>query len=333
VNPRGALYNSIRLTDIILDDIDTNERCLSEDRMIKLKDWLDAELIPATAPNFNWRIIYVGNRFNNKQLLCHFAKKPLNYYSKVNLLDEFGEPSWKENHTAEKIQKYRESISSIQFMREYMNTPIQSGAIFKSEHLQLCDMDYSKITKAVIALDPSWTSSSKSDYKAGVLLLSDGENFYIDKAYCRRADMTNFVDWTYDVYRKLRMNRLDCLIYFESLLNQNILAQEFDIKAAEYNQQLPLILDKSVKAEKYMRIEAIQPFFERRRMFVNRQVVETQDWLDGQDQLFGFHKNSKMNDDFPDVLQYALSKINSFNDRDYSENDDLGYEYDKYSNF
>lgn len=306
-NPRGYKMKSRRPDLIILDDLDDDSKCRNKHILDNYENWLNGSVIPMGDP-LKTRIVMVGNRFTHDMLLTRFASKKIDFHSKVNILNDKGESVWPQLWPLENIKKLKDTIGSITFEREFMNNPIELDSIFKRTDIQYKKVDYKKITKAVIAVDPSWTEGG--DTKSVVAMLTDGEYYYIDDVLCRRCSMENLIDSINDIYQRLKNKGIQSTIYFESNFGQIYLANDFRRKEAEWGFKLPIIFDQGKKAEKYMRIEAMYPVFERRLIFFNEDIKEHNDLKDGLMQLYSFSKNSKFNDDFADAIEYAYSKIN-----------------------
>lgn len=331
-NARGAKYKNYRPDFILLDDFDSDEVSRNEDRVEQMNNWLDMSLIPVSQPD-KYRIIMIGNRFTHHMTLNHFcSNNKLDYYSQINIIDDNGEISWKEYWTEEAIEKRRNSIGSINFAREYMNTPVSVGKLFKKEQiihkqLNLKEMD----SQYIIAIDPSWTSGSKSDYKAICCMCKIGDYYYVDDIFLRRTNMEVLTDWLFTKYYNLKRQYIDNIaIYFESNFAQHFLAETIHQKEKEFGLHLPLILDKRAKIEKYARIESLYPFFERNSIIFNPDMINSSDYIEFENQLLSFSKNSKMNDDGPDALQYAFEKCHISGSRVDFDDMVLDMKYDKY---
>ena len=70
--------------------------------------------------------------------------------------------------------------------------------------------------------------------------------------------------------------------------------------------QIPVLGDKRKKPDKFARIEAMQPLFERGLVLFNAQEKDTQGFQVLENQLLGFQRGSRINDDAPDALEGAI---------------------------
>ena len=330
LSPRGTKKGSKRITELVLDDVDTNERCLNDDRMKKLYEWFNDELVPAVSQD-GYRVLFIGNRFHDKQLLSYYETKPIDYKEQVNIYDENEIPSWPEYWTKQSIERAREMAGSISFQREMLNKPIIEGAVFRNDWIQFKSINIREMERICMYIDPAWTSNKKSDFKAAVILGVKAGKFYVLDVFVRRSKMSDLVDWVFDKYREIYRLGKDCPIYFESVMNQNILADEFYKREKQTNIRIPFILDKSVKGEKFTRIETLSVYWERLLFWVDEKLKGSSDWREAESQLLAFNKGSKANDDFPDALQSAFSKVNSAGVQTKVKTYDMGF--NKYDNY
>ena len=70
--------------------------------------------------------------------------------------------------------------------------------------------------------------------------------------------------------------------------------------------QIPIIGDSRKKPDKFARIEAMQPLFQRGEVVFNEELKGSQGFEVLEEQLLLFEKGSKVHDDAPDALEGAI---------------------------
>jgi predicted phage terminase large subunit-like protein len=96
----------------------------------------------------------------------------------------------------------------------------------------------------------------------------------------------------------------------EANFAQDMILDEFKREGEERGYQLPLRKDIRKKPDKWARVEAISPLFERGNIHLSRDMKDTEDCRTFVDQLLSFEKGSKAHDDAPDALEGAVWILN-----------------------
>ncbi len=94
--------------------------------------------------------------------------------------------------------------------------------------------------------------------------------------------------------------------YMESNFIQDMILDEFKRVGAEVGVQIPVIGDSRKKPDKFARIEAMQPLFQRGEVIFNEDYRGSQGFEVLEEQLLLFEKGSKVHDDAPDALEGAI---------------------------
>jgi len=308
-SPRGLIHKNFRPDLIIVDDIDDDVLSRNKDRVEETYEWMIQALLPTLDPNYA-RFIMIGNRFATNMVLTKFIEIPTIHHVKINAFDENGEPSWKELWSKESLEERKTIMGTIRFTREYMNTPIDVGSIFKSEWIK-----YTKIKKLseykyiVSYFDPSF--SNTGDYKAVATLGFIDNEFHIIDIYCRKGTIKSVLYYLFELYNKLETDKARYSLFFEGLFAQEILyIEEIRKLEIELGYKIPIISDKDNKSDKISRIESITPWFERGEVYWNVEKEIEPDFKKALEQLLGFGYKSRINDDYPDSLASAFSKLN-----------------------
>src|SRR5574343_377321 len=305
-SPRGLKDRGKRPDYIVIDDIDDDELVRNPRRVGDALEWVLTALAGTMAMG-RGRFVMVGNRIGKDSILSRFAERPGIQHTVINALNKNGLPSWPENYTSEEIRKIREFIGERRFQKEYMNNPINEGAVFLRKHIRYGKMLDLKHYRTLISYtDPSFKNSSTSDYKATILVgkTNNGE-FHILKAFADQTSVTNMVGWHYTIMDFVA-GRVPVLYYMEANFMQDLLLDEFKTVGNITGSHIPIRGDHRAKPDKFARIEAMSPLFERGLILLNEQEKDSHGMMVLVDQLLMFEKGSKTNDDAPDALEGAV---------------------------
>ena len=106
------------------------------------------------------------------------------------------------------------------------------------------------------------------------------------------------------------------LIFFDGLQHDLLVAlgdllDEFRKYGEKVGYQIPIVGDTRKKPDKFARIEALQPLFERGDIIFNELERDSQGMRVLVEQLLCFEKGSKIHDDAPDALEGAIWKLSN----------------------
>ncbi len=306
-SPRGLKDRGQRPDYIVIDDIDDDEMARNPKRVGDTVDWCLTALAGTMAMG-RGRFVMVGNRIAKDSTLSRIAERPSIFHTTVNALDKHGKPAWSENYTIAEIREIRQFVGERRFQKEYMNNPITEGAVFLQKHIR-----YGKILanlrqykSLVCYTDPSFKDSAKADYKATMLIgrTPTGE-FHILKAYADQCSVSAMIAWHYDISKYIA-GRVPVLYYMESNFLQDLLLEEFKKTGRVLGVHIPIRGDARKKPDKFARIEALQPLFERGLVIFNDAERDTPGMRILEEQLLMFEKGSRTNDDAPDAVEGAI---------------------------
>lgn len=312
-SPRGLKKNGQRPDYILIDDIDDDQLSNNESRVRKAYNWVMGPLY-GTMAGGRGRLIMVGNRFAKNMILAHFANIKDLYHTRVNIIDSKGNPSWG-YYSREDIQAMRDEQGEISFAREYLNNPIEEGAVFKPEWMRYTKiLPLKEYVKIIAYTDPSFKSTKANDYKATMLVGKTKEGYYhVLKAYAGQCSVAEMVAWHYDIEMWItrKKGRKPPRYYMEANFIQDLLLKEFkDEGIARGGRQIPITPDKRKKPDKYSRIETMQPLFERGFVLFNEEERDSEGLKILIDQLLETEKGSRLHDDAPDALESAIWMLN-----------------------
>ncbi|MFR9545342.1 MAG: hypothetical protein SNJ29_07165 [Rikenellaceae bacterium] len=307
-SPRGLKYKGKRPDYIVIDDLDDDELIENPKRVGKLTEWV-TEALFGTFGAEGGRFIMVGNLIGKCSVLANVAAAKGVYVSQVNVIDRHGKPSWGAYWKPERIQEMRDFMGYRAFEKEYMNNPIKEGTVFRKDWIKFTKIrPLAHYDRIVVYCDPSFKSSSTNDYKAIKAWGKIGTELHHIKAFVRQCGVSEMVRWFYDFHESLPDGVL-ADYYIEANFLQDIILDEFSIEGELRGYQLPIQGDKRKKPDKFQRIEAISPLWERGFVYYNEAMQNDPDMLTGIEQTLSLEKGSRTHDDAPDADEGAIYKL------------------------
>lgn len=305
-SPRGLRYREHRPDYIVIDDIDDDELCQNESRVRKLTDWVKEALF-GSLDGGKGKFIIVGNLISKNSVLANICKTKGVYVKQVNALDSTGDPVWRDKWTREELEEASSFMGYRAFQKEFMNNPITEGAVFKNEWIKWRKiLPLKKYDSLVAYCDPSFKSSTRNDYKAIKVWGKIGTELHLLYSFVRQTSVSEMVRWFYDLHEKMEAAGAICDYYIEANFLQDIILDEFTEEGKHRGYQLPIRADKRKKPDKFQRVEAISPLWERGFVFYNENMKNDPDMLAGIEQTLAFEKGSAAHDDGPDADEGAI---------------------------
>lgn len=305
-SPRGLRYRSHRPDYVVIDDLDDDELIESPARVTKLFDWVRSALF-GTLDGGRGRFIMVGNLIAKNSVLAKWCDIKSVHVTKVNIYDSKGGISWASKWTPQEVKDIENVVGYRAFQKEYMNNPIIEGAIFRNEWIRWGKRPaWSKFSELVLYIDPSFKGSIKNDYKAAKLWGKAGTMLYHLRAFVRQSSVAEMVRWCYDLYEWTREQGISVRWYMEANFMQDTILDEFRREGELRSYQLPITGDKRKKPDKFQRVEAISPLWERGFVVYDETQKDDPDMLAGIDQTLAFEKGMRGHDDAPDADEGAI---------------------------
>ena len=304
-SPRGLRYRNKRPDYIVIDDLDDDELCENDARVRKITEWVKEALFGAFGAE-GGRFIMVGNLISKNSVLANIAASKGVEVSQVNVLDRNGKSAWPEYWTEERIREKREFMGYRAFEKEYMNNHIKEGSVFRKDWIRWGRMlPLDKYEMIVAYCDPSFKGSTQNDYKAIKVWGKTGTELHHLFAFVRQCSVGEMVRWFYDLHERMPEGVI-CNYYIEANFLQDILLDEFDAEGRLRGYQLPIQADKRKKPDKFARIEAVSPLWERGFVKYNEKMKDDPDMLAGIEQTLSIEKGSRTHDDAPDADEGAI---------------------------
>ena len=317
-SPRGLRHRSHRPDYIVIDDLDDDELCENPARVTRLTKWVKEALFGALDGG-RGRFIMVGNLIAKNSVLANIAATDGVHVSQVNIWDKNGNVSWAAKWTPDEVKDIERFQGYRSFQKEYMNNPITEGAVFRQDWIKWGKLpDLKKFEELVLYIDPSFKGTTKNDYKAAKLWGKVGSQLWHIKAFVRQCSVAEMVRWLYDLYEWSLEKGIAIKWYMEANFMQDTILDEFRREGDLRGYQLPISGDKRKKPDKFQRVEAISPLWERGFVTYNEDEKNDPDMLAGIDQTLAFEKGMRGHDDAPDADEGAIwflqkhSRVNSF---------------------
>ena len=304
-SPRGLRYKNHRPNYIILDDLDDDELCRNKERVTHLTEWVKTALFGCFGAE-GGRFVMVGNLISHNSVLENISNTAGVQVSRVNIINKNGAPSWSAYWKKERIEAARLFMGFRHFEREYMNNPVVEGAVFKNEWIQwIKPLPLHKYEQIVAYCDPSFKNSATSDYKAISVWGRTGTSLHKLSAFVRRCSVAEMVRHFYNLHESFPSSVV-CDYYIEANFLQDLLLDEFATEGDLRGYQLPIRADRRSKPDKFQRIEATSPLYERGIIGYNEDKKQDPDMLTAIEQLLAFEKGTRVNDDSPDADEGAI---------------------------
>lgn len=305
-SPRGLRYRSHRPDYVVIDDLDDDELVESPARVSKLFDWVRSALF-GTLDGGRGRFIMVGNLIAKNSVLAKWCDIKSVHVTRVNIYDRNGAISWAAKWTPEEVRAIADVAGYRAFQKEYMNNPVIEGAVFRNEWIRWGKRPaWSKFSEFVLYIDPSFKGSTKNDFKAAKLWGKVGSQLWHLRAFVRQCSVAEMVRWCYDLYEWARAQGIAVRWYMEANFMQDTILDEFRREGELRGYQLPITGDKRKKPDKFQRVEAVSPLWERGFVFYDEARKDDPDMLAGIDQTLAFEKGMRGHDDSPDADEGAI---------------------------
>lgn len=310
---RGLRRFANRIDFAVVDDVEDREVANNPRRVRQRSEKILSDLRGAFGKNRR-RLVICNNYITNTGILNYLHKKvddkSTTKSSRVNIVDSKGNPTWPERYTKEEIRFMKEEeFDSYTWLREFMNTPIEEGKIFKENFLQYGTVPkLEEFDSFIVYGDLSYKDSG--DFKAMPFIGKKGRNFYVVDIFCRQSSRSECARWLYDIYEDNSLNIYPVSYYVEGLFAMDEFTSDFDMEGNNRGYYIPILPDKKNVTDKYSRIESMLGFFERGSVIFNEALKNNPDMKSLVSQLLAFEKGSTAPDDGPDALQSGISRLN-----------------------
>lgn len=326
-SPRGAREGAERPDYIAVDDVDNKRHIKNDSLMTEAVDYITEDIWGCfdSDDDATERFVYANNNFDKRSItnrLKEFIKGKIkdakkqdiqhDYYllrvDAVKDLDTF-EPNWPEKTSAEYWKKKYNGMPYRSFMREFMNTHVSEGKVFKKEWLQWTKiLPYYKYDAIVAYADLSF--KDEACHKSFVFLGKTKRQFHILHIFFRQSSRTDIAVWLYDLFEDKKLSKEAISYIIEGLFAMSEFVNDFDEEGDIRGYYIPVVPSTRTKGDKFDRIEAKSGHFQRRQVFFNEAEKDFKDQKFAIDTYLAFEKGAKIPLDFLDALEGAFVEVN-----------------------
>lgn len=339
-NPRGAREEADRPDYIVVDDVDSKKSVNNDRIMRESVDFITEDIWGTFDADENAieRFIYANNNFHKNSITNRLKLYFKAVIENTSIENEEGEiidmgsfaednthfevlsvcavkdlktfePEWPEKSSASYWKNKFHKTPYRSFMREYMHTHIEDGAIFKYEDIQYKKaLPLREYDNLCFYGDLSYKENA--DYKALILVGMKGKEYHILLAYMQQKSRAHCAQWLYDQYEKFGLDKFNIRYMIEGLFAMDEFTSDFDLEGEKRGYYIPVVADKRPKSDKYSRIESLSGYFERKNVFFNSEQHNS-DMQTLIDQFLAFEKGSQAHDDGPDAVHGAFKWLST----------------------
>jgi phage terminase large subunit-like protein len=229
------------------------------------------------------------------------------YKLAISYTENGWEPSWEERFSILDVCYMVAKMGHRLAQREYFNNPTSEGKVFKKKYLVDGKIPpLNKMPFKVAYLDPGFKKTSTSDTKSWVLIGLHEGRFYIIKAFCDVASVSEMVEWGYEIDTYLKRKNAVARFSMEQVFLQDLLYKDFDAVSKTKGYALPLSGDTRKKPDKDSRIEAIAGHFERGNVIFNEEEKDNPHMIELKEQFLNFETGVKTKKDGPDAVEGGM---------------------------
>jgi len=315
----GLKHGDQRPTVVVVDDPeDINNTKTAEAMELNLK-WLMTQLLPAL-DSMKGRILIIGTP-QHQRCIVETVKDMGGWTTRTYkaISGDGKEALWPEVWSLERLHEEKKDLETIGrvslFYREYLCTITgDAEQLFRPDDIQyykgILELDDEKqpvlhLTSPVEAelpvftfmgVDPASSTEQIADYSAIVPVAVDYDgNYYVLSYFRKRVKPVDLAESVINYFLRYRPQKTK----IETVGYQEMLRDYLRRKCDELNIYVPgLEIKNNPRASKSFRLESLQPFFHRKKMFISRDMQPLTDEL----LLYPRGKH----DDLLDGLYYAM---------------------------
>jgi len=298
-NPRGSRNEEVRPDIIIMDDFDTDVDCRNPDIVDQKWEWFEQAVYATRSISKPLLVIWCGNIIA-EHCCIKKAMKMADKSEVINIRDKEGKSTWPNKNTEDLIDRALSKISWASQQKEYFNTPITLGKVFKN-------INYGKMRplreyKFLIAYtDPSY--KKKGDFKATILIGRWKNEYHVLKVFCQQTTVAKMLDWNYEIY-KFVDGKVPVFYYIEWPWIDDTIKAEIVAANLRHGVSIHPKADERTKPDKYYRIEAaLEPLNRKGELIFNEAEKGSEDMEAMSGQFLALSPTSRAHDDGPDAVE------------------------------
>lgn len=298
-SPRGFRNEEVRPDTVLMDDFDTDQDCRNPDIVDQKWEWFEQAVYATRSISKPMLVIFNGNIIAD-YCCIKFAMKMADKATIVNIRDKDGKSTWPQKNTEAMIERVLSKISWASAQKEYFNTPIVKGKVFKK--LKYGKMRPLKEYQFLVSYtDPSY--KKKGDYKATILIGKWKNEYHVLRIFCAQVTTAEMLDWNYDIMKWVN-GAVPVYFYIEWPWIDDPLNQEIAAANKRHGVSIHPKPDERDKPDKYHRIEsALEPINRKGELIFNEDEKETDHMATMEGQFLALSPTSRANDDGPDAVE------------------------------
>lgn len=306
-SPRGSRNEEVRPDVVLMDDFDTDVDCRNPDIVDQKWEWFEQAVYATRSISKPMLVIFCGNII--AEHCC--IKKAIKMADKaevINIRGKDGLSTWPQKNTEALIDRALSKISWASQQKEYFNTPITAGKVFKQLHYGKMRpwRDYKFL---VSYTDPSY--KKKGDYKAMALIGRYKDEYHVIRMRCAQTTTAKMLDWLYEIQKEVAGA---VPVYY--LIEWPWIDDPIKLEIMEANKRHGIAIhpkaDERKKPDKYHRIESnLEPINRAGKLIFNEVEKDSEDMINTEGQFLALSPKSRANDDAPDAVEGAKFVLDS----------------------
>ena len=305
---RGLRRLAHRIDFAVIDDVEDLKIATNPRRVQEYTDKIVRDLQQAFDRDRR-RLVISNNLITHTgiiaKLLKSFANSKHTHISRVNILNEKNQPTWKTYFPKSVVMQKKKDLHPKTFANEYMNEPYAQETFFKESDITFAPRPQETPLGCVGFWDLSYTP--KGDFKAMALVARYEEYLLVVNVFCRQCDLDEALFYHFRTAKKMRTETFSTLWYYDASFRQDtIYTPIIKSVAKQYSEYEIPLPHYEHRADKHLRIRTtLSHLLYLKHLRFDEKLKENIDLKKGIEQLlsFSYHKNS--NDDFPDALESA----------------------------
>ncbi len=284
---------------IILDDVETEEQVQNPELLKRMIKWFNTDLLGTIRPDD--QIIAIGTLLHPESFLADLINNPRpEWKTKLyRATEDWKRSLWPQVWPISSLRRKKAEIGEYAFEQEFQNNPIPDELrVFQKEWIQYFEKEPDGCSYFT-TVDPATSDNSTSDFTAIVTCAVDRDfNMYVVDTIARHMLPRETIQMIFETYQKYRPS----IIGIESIGFQKMLKYEFQNQCRDKG-LFPKVEElKPDGRRKHLRIQALQPRFEGKKIFLKKNQEELIS------ELLRF-PSARSKDDCIDALAYQLEII------------------------
>jgi hypothetical protein len=298
-SPRGFRNEEVRPDTVLMDDFDTDQDCRNPEIVDQKWEWFEQAVYATRSISKPMLVIFNGNIIAD-YCCIKFAMKMADKATIVNIRDKDGKSTWPQKNTEAMIDRVLSKISWASAQKEYFNTPIVKGKVFKKLHYG--KMRPLKDYKFLVSYtDPSY--KKKGDYKATILIGKWKNEYHVLRVFCAQVTTAEMLDWNYDIMKWVN-GAVPVYFYIEWPWIDDPIKLEIEAANKRHGVSIHPKADERDKPDKYHRIESnLEPINRNGELIFNEDEKDTDHMASMEGQFLALSPTSRANDDGPDAVE------------------------------